>query len=99
MADSTTCGIRQPTRDEIDERLLVWNLPVDGRGLSRRRWYFLHRLMIWMEDQGWIYYRQKPNFKTGIKGLLIDVDRLTRPSRSTFLKRKNPNAKWLKIKG
>ncbi len=46
--------------------------------------YLLHRLMIWMEDQGWIYYRQKPNFKTGIKGLLIDVDRLTPQSVHVF---------------
>ncbi len=52
--------------------------------------YLLHRLMIWMEERGWIYYREKPDFKTGIKGLFIDVDRLTRPQSVHVLEAKEP---------
>jgi hypothetical protein len=42
-------------------------------------WGF-HRLCIYLEDRGYLYYRKRPTGGGGIGNVLQDIDRLARPS-------------------
>ena len=52
--------------------------------------WMLHKLCIWLEDNDFIYYRRKPDFKGGIGNLFIDIDRLTRPQSVHVLQAQEP---------
>lgn len=42
--------------------------------------YGLHRLCIYLEDQGFMYYRKPSESGGGAAPVLMELDRLTRPS-------------------
>lgn len=42
--------------------------------------YLLHRLALWLEARGYIYYRNNQPKSGGVKAAAWELDRLTRPS-------------------
>lgn len=42
--------------------------------------YLLHRLALWLEARGYIYYRNKQPTGSGMTNAALDFERLIRPS-------------------
>ena len=55
-------------------------LMIAGILLSPVMLYGLHRLLVSLENSGYIYYRTKPSGGGGIAGAVFEVDKLIRPS-------------------
>jgi hypothetical protein len=43
--------------------------------------YALHRLGLWMEDRGWIYYRKKHGSSGTLGSALLEIEALLEPTR------------------
>jgi hypothetical protein len=43
--------------------------------------YALHRLGVWMEDRGWIYYRKKHGSSGSLGSALLEIEALLEPSK------------------
>lgn len=41
--------------------------------------YGLHRLALWMEDKGWIYYRQKRASPNALGNAVLSVQQILQP--------------------
>ena len=67
-------------------RAMVW------AGLAAGTFYGLHRLGLWMEAQGWIYYR-KHGSSGGLGTAFLEVQSLFEPSKRHVLEvRRNEDA-------
>lgn len=53
----------------------------------------LHRLAIYLEDQGLLYYRKGSDSGSAGGSVLMELDRLTRPSVEHVVKAQNPTVK------
>jgi hypothetical protein len=47
--------------------------------------YTLHRLGLWMEERGWIYYRKKHGSSGSLSSAVLEVQALFEPSRRHVL--------------
>lgn len=52
-------------------------IAICGIGLSL---WLMHRLGLWMESKGWIYYKSKPKAGGGFGNALDELNRCFRPS-------------------
>ena len=43
--------------------------------------YALHRLAVWMESRGWIYYQKKRGSSGSLGSALLRVDEILQPGR------------------
>ena len=43
--------------------------------------YVLHRLGLWMEDRGWIYYRKKHGSSGTLSSAFLEVEALLEPTK------------------
>jgi hypothetical protein len=43
--------------------------------------YTLHRLGLWMEDRGWIYYRKKHGSSGTLGSALLEIEELLEPTK------------------
>lgn len=43
--------------------------------------YALHRLALWMEDRGWIYYRKKHGSSGTLSSAALEIQALFEPSK------------------
>jgi hypothetical protein len=47
--------------------------------------WLLHRLAVWAEDRGWIYYRKKTGSATGLGNAFLEVQSLLEPGTKEVL--------------
>jgi len=47
--------------------------------------YMLHRLGLWMEERGWIYYRKKHGSSGSLSSAFLEVQALLEPSQRHVL--------------
>lgn len=47
--------------------------------------YGLHRLALWMEDRGWIYYLRKQASSTARGAAFLEVQKLVEPSKQHLI--------------
>jgi hypothetical protein len=47
--------------------------------------YALHRLGLWMEERGWIYYRKKHGSSGSLSSAVLEVQSLFEPSQRHVL--------------
>ena len=52
---------------------VIWGLVIIA-GL-----YLLHRLGLWMEDRGWLYYQRKRGSSCALGGAMLEVQALFEP--------------------
>lgn len=51
--------------------------------------YGLHRLALWMEDRGWIYWTKKRASSTSVGTAFLEIQKLLEPSKQHLVDVKN----------
>ena len=63
-------------------RMLLW-LTVIAAVL-----YTLHRICLWMESRGWIYYRKSGDYATRAGSAMLEVQSLLQPEKKHVIEMK-----------
>ena len=59
--------------------LVIWRTALWILGIALAM-YALHRLALWMESRGWIYYRKHKRGSAAIGNALLEIQSFYRPS-------------------
>ncbi|HOC42482.1 MAG TPA: hypothetical protein PKJ99_05610 [Thermoanaerobaculales bacterium] len=55
--------------------------------------YLLHRLALWAEDRGWVYYQRHRPSRTAVGNAFLEVQSLVEPGRRLVLEARQENGR------
>jgi len=64
-------------------RVLLW------LALIAAALYALHRLCLWMESRGWIYYRKSGGYSTRAGSAMLEIQSLLQPEKKHLIEMKH----------
>ena len=54
--------------------------------------YLLHRLALWAEDRGWIYYQRRKPSRTALGNAFLEVQAIVEPGKRLLLEARQEQA-------